>query len=203
MDKQLINDFNHCIKEDFKSSDLKLEYIGNRSQVYSICGKFAIKVNNKDYKYEKEALQRLRKCSFVPIVYGFSDELRAIYMEWIDGIPLFNYIHSNNRIPKDFLEQYYEMTLQMYENLCQDFDDKLSEIILTKNGIKKVDYGQVEVCGAELREYYEKQIENKKQELQKLKNNDDDTWGMIEEKFLKEGVNSKILYSYREEFIKI
>ena len=204
MDDRLVTELNKLTGEKFMFKDLVLvKEQGARSTVYCVANRFAIKTRGKDYLKEKKALNRLENMSFMPKIYGFNDQSKTIYMEWISGDFLLEYIRLNSKVPETFLNKYYDMNAQMYGKMCKDYDDKWSQLYWIDGEIKKVDYGQVEVSPGQnnLKDFYWRLTEREKNELQQLKDNDENTWNMIIDKFLANGVSSEIVKSYRNKFI--
>lgn len=204
MDDRLVTELNKLTGEKFTDKDLVLvKEQGARSMVYSVANRYAIKTRGIDYSEEKKALECLKNMSFVPKIYGFNDQSQTIYMEWLSGDSLFEYIHLNNKIPETFLNKYYDMKVQMYGKMCEDYDNKWSELYWIDGEIKKVDYGQVVVSPRQnnLEDFYRNLTERIKNELQQLIDNDESTWNMITNKFLINGVSSEIVKSYRNKFI--
>lgn len=203
MECELIDELNSLTGENYQAKDLVLaKNQGHRSKVYCVAKKYAIKTDGKDYFQEKTALERLKQLSFVPKIYGYNDQSKTIYMEWISGTSFFEYISLNSKIPEGFLENIYEIKVQMFENLCTDYDDKWSELFWANGEIKKVDYGQVDTSPFQdnLKEYYQLNIKQTQIELQQLKNDDDDMWKKIENKFRCNGISSDSIEEYRKRF---
>lgn len=203
MECELIDELNSLIGENYQAKDLVLaKNQGHRSKVYCVAEKYAIKTGGKDYFQEKTALERLKQLSFVPKIYGYNDQSKTIYMEWISSTPFLEYIVLNSKIPDGFIESIYRMKLQMYEKFCIDHDNKWSELFWINGEIRKVDYGQVFASPFQdnLEDYYQSEIKQTQIELQQLKKNDDDVWEKIENKFRCNGISSYIIEEYRKRF---
>lgn len=196
-----IEDVNKILGENYKDTDCVQSVIqGSSSTVYHVANKYTVKVCKKNYKEEKEALERLKGKEYVPEIYGFNDSLKIIVMEKLNGVFFKDYINIHDELPPNFISSWYDMRITMLETLCYDYDDKLSELCWIDGQMKKVDYGQVDCSSDEevIIQLYDRRKRSLKEEKLKLLENDEEEWNRLTEELIRKFVPISLIENYRK-----
>lgn len=198
-----LNAVNKILGKSYNISDCVMAGTqGSRSEVYHIDNKYTFKVCTRDYKEEKAALERLKGKYFVPKVYGFDDSLNIIVMEKLNGEFFHEYISNHNELPPQLINSWYDIRIEMLNNLCCDYDEKLCELCWSNEQVKKVDYGQTE-CYTDQKNIKDKFVSDIKileEERLKLLKNDEDQWEVFARDLMREGVPKDLVKNYKNNF---
>lgn len=197
MTKEQINVIEDILNTKFSDEDILDVHVGNRSQIYRINNKFAVKIFIKDYEAEIIAYEKLKGLNFLPKFYGKNEEMKMLIMEWINGDFFDNYIQKYRKLPDNFINDYFSVKIEMSKRYCYDYDSKISELCWDNEKVRKVDYGQVEYCKNE--DIMNRQLNDLYIQKEKLLNNKDDEWNRFcQDVLYPQGIENSIVVKYRK-----
>lgn len=174
--------------ENITSDDLVYsEFEGSRSVVCFIKNRYCAKVT-KDFSDEIEALKLLNNTNFAPKLYCYDAESWFIFMEYIDGYILNEYIDKFNKMPENYLREYYNILFELLDHELIEADLKIDSFIWQKKDkkLRKIDYGLCQKFPSDTINWHRKIYEEK---INALLNNDQSAWDELTQSLKSDGIS--------------